>query len=195
MNSSPPSPPHTSPFASPAMVDTAAAANKAAAAYKNDDSVTASPPSNCPPVTTAETQVTPSPPPKARTGASILEVSSAIQSYKTDNNEGESEMEMKAVGTSNVSEGYMNRRRLIINDFLDFLKAECKKDSNLLTLVSVPPSFPTNHVLIENVWVCFSGGENKREKVRELNTLLINWVGNRRLKTSKNKQLHSIHYF
>jgi hypothetical protein len=114
-----------------------------------------------------------------------LEVSSALKVFKTENNEGESEMEKKAVGTSTVTEGYMNRRRLIINDFLDFLKAECKKYANLLTLVSVPPSFPTNHVLIENVWVCFSGGENKREKVRELNTLLINWVGNRRLKTTK----------
>ena len=59
--------------------------------------------------------------------------------------------------------------------------------SSLLNLVGTPSNFPTNVELIENVWVCFSGNERKAEKVRELNLMLINWVGNRRLKKAANK--------
>ena len=51
-------------------------------------------------------------------------------------------MEKKAVDTSIISDGCMDRRRLIINDFLDFLKVECRKYANLLTLVTAHPPFP-----------------------------------------------------
>ena len=136
------------------------------------------------------TQVSPSPSSApARKAASILEVSSDLTSYKNDNDENESEMEKKAIGAAVISNGYMNRRRIIIADFLDFLKKDCSKYARLLELVDTPPNFPTNHTLIHNVWVCFSGEDNKREKIKQLNLLLINWVGNRTLKKTKNKLL------
>ena len=65
------------------------------------------------------------------------------------------------MGSAVISHGYMNRRRIIIMDFLNFLKKDSFKYSSLLNLVGTPSNFPTNAELIENVWVCFSGNERK----------------------------------
>jgi hypothetical protein len=132
------------------------------------------------------TTPTRSPPPPAA-GASIFEVSSSLNSYAIESN-GVSEMEAKAIGTAVISQGYMKRRRVIILDFITYLKSESTKYAYLLNMVPVPAAFPTTKKLIENLWVCFSGEENKRQKVVELNKMLINWVGNRKLKNANKLQ-------
>jgi hypothetical protein len=127
--------------------------------------------------------VTPSP-----LGATIGEVAQGLTMYRVLNNENQSEMKKKAIGSAVISACYSTRRRQVISDFLDFLKSDCLKYKDLLCRVPTPAHFPTNSQLIENVFVCFSGEKEKMEKIKTLNVLLINWVGNRKLKNAtKNK--------
>ena len=120
----------------------------------------------------------------ARFGSDINQYSKSLSTYRDANNVSVSEYELKAAGAAVISDSYLAKRRQIIIDFIDFLKTEPSKYAHLLQLVDTPTDFPITPVLIENVFVCFSGESEKQKKQQQLNLILINWVGNRRLKST-----------
>ena len=100
----------------------------------------------------------------ARFGSDINQYSKSLSTYRDANNFSVSEYELKAAGAAVISDSYLAKRRQIIIDFIDFLKTEPSKYAHLLQLVDTPTDFPITPVLIENVFVCFSGESDKQKK-------------------------------
>jgi hypothetical protein len=87
-----------------------------------------------------------------------------------------------AEGTTNHSRKYTNRKKKLLNEFVEVLKRHPKKYARFLVLADkVPISFPTSEPT-EMVFVLLRGEENRTEKVRSLNGMLIDWVSEKKLK-------------
>ena len=88
-----------------------------------------------------------------------------------------------ASGALAVSKTYGKRRKKTLIDFVSALKKMGEKYAMLLTKTSqIPPSFNTNETSIEKVFVALSGTEGRRQKVRLLSDMLIDWVSNLEVK-------------
>jgi hypothetical protein len=90
-----------------------------------------------------------------------------------------------AMGTTNHTKKYTTRKKQLLVEFVNVLKKHRGKYERFLVKISeVPPSFPTNEP-VEAVFILLRGEENKSEKIRSLNGMLIDWVEGKRLKVAQ----------
>jgi hypothetical protein len=92
-----------------------------------------------------------------------------------------------AKGTTNHTCSYTNQKKNFLNEFVDVLSAHPSKYTCFLEVTTdAPPLFPTDEPT-EMVFLLLRGEENKAQKVRRLNKMIIDWVADNRLKnTTKN---------
>jgi hypothetical protein len=92
-----------------------------------------------------------------------------------------------AKGTTNHTRSYTSRKKKLLTEFVDVLKSHPSKYARFLEVTTdLPPLFPTDEPT-EMVFLLLRGEENKAEKVRSLNKMIIDWVTDKRLKnTTKN---------
>jgi hypothetical protein len=87
-----------------------------------------------------------------------------------------------AEGTTNHSRKYTNRKKKLLNEFVEVLRSHPEKYARYIVLTTdIPPSFPSNEPT-EVVFVLLRGDENRADKVRQLNAMIIDWVSDKRLK-------------
>jgi hypothetical protein len=87
-----------------------------------------------------------------------------------------------ASGTTNHTKKYTTRKKKLLTEFVNVLKSHPQKYARYTVLTTdVPSSFPSNEP-IEKVFVLLRGENNKAEKVRSLNSMIIDWVTDKRLK-------------
>lgn len=91
-----------------------------------------------------------------------------------------------AQGSSNCSEGYCNKKRKIIRDFLEGLERVAPKYNHLLvTTTDVPPTFfvppGSAHALL---FLALCGPSDKKRKTMILSDMLVDWIGGLRRKRS-----------
>jgi hypothetical protein len=87
-----------------------------------------------------------------------------------------------ASGTTNHTKKYTTRKKKLLTKFVNVLKAHPQKYSRYTVLTTdVPISFPSKEP-IETVFLLLRGENNKAEKVRSLNSIIINWVTDKRIK-------------
>ncbi len=87
-----------------------------------------------------------------------------------------------AEGTTNHSCKYTNRKKKLLNEFVEVLRSHPDKYAQYIVLTTdVPPSFPSNEPT-EVVFVLLRGEEDRADKVRQLNAMIIDWVSDKRLR-------------
>ena len=84
--------------------------------------------------------------------------------------------------TAHVSQGYINQRRRIINDFINSLWACTPKyDTYLKKTRDTPAHFPAGEH--EVLFVVLCGTTDKRMKVYSLNSMLVDWIASLKKKS------------
>jgi hypothetical protein len=87
-----------------------------------------------------------------------------------------------ALGTTNHTRKYTTRKKALLSEFVSVLKNNREKYERFLVLTSdVPSTFPSTEP-VEMVFILLRGEENKPDKIRSLNVMLIDWVESKRLK-------------
>ena len=95
-----------------------------------------------------------------------------------------------AVNATVCSVQYDKKKRQILREFLDALRAKDPKYRSMVEASSnVPEYFPADAVIAE-VFVVLSGPGNKRKKVFVLNQMLIDWISEKRNKNCNNGRSH-----
>ena len=87
-----------------------------------------------------------------------------------------------ARATTNNSDGYTNRRRKIIDEFLLSLWENLPKYDQYLrkTTSNVPAFFPSPEVKL--LFILLSGPEEEKKKIMILNNMLVDWIGSAKKK-------------
>jgi hypothetical protein len=87
------------------------------------------------------------------------------------------------LGTTNHTWKYTTRKKALLSEFVSVLKSNKEKYERFLVLTSdvVPSTFPSAEP-VEMVFILLRGEENKTDKIRSLNVMLIDWVESKRLK-------------
>jgi hypothetical protein len=89
-----------------------------------------------------------------------------------------------AEGTTNHLHKYTNCKKKLLNKFVEVLRSHPEKYARYIILTTdVPPSFPFNKPT-EVVFVLLRGDDNRADKIRQLNAMIIDWVSDKRLKKS-----------
>jgi hypothetical protein len=102
----------------------------------------------------------------------------------------ESEGARFAKGTTYHSKKYMDRKKKILDEFVNNLKNYGSKYEKFLGITSdIPEYFPSQEP-VEKLFVMLSGKENMPWKIEILIQMLIDWVKDKRLVTAK----HGTHY-
>jgi hypothetical protein len=97
----------------------------------------------------------------------------------------ESEGARFAKGTTYHSKKYTDRKKKILDEFVNNLKNYGSKYEKFLGITSdVPEYFPSQEP-VEKLFVMLSGKENMPWKIEILNQMLIDWVKDKRLVTAK----------
>jgi hypothetical protein len=87
-----------------------------------------------------------------------------------------------ALGTTNHTRKYTTRKKALLSEFVSVLKSNKEKYERFLVLTSdVPSTFPSAEP-VEMVFILLRREENKTDKIRSLNVMLIDWVEAKRLK-------------
>jgi hypothetical protein len=87
-----------------------------------------------------------------------------------------------AQGTTNHTKRYTDRKKKLLCEFIEVLKKHGSKYERFLELTpNIPIDFPTQDPT-EMVFLLLRGEENKAEKIRSLNGMIIDWVEGKRLK-------------
>jgi hypothetical protein len=87
-----------------------------------------------------------------------------------------------ALGTTNHTRKYTVRKKALLSEFVNVLKKNEQKYARFLVLTTeVPSTFPSAEP-VEMVFILLRGEENKPDKIRSLNMMLIDWVEAKRLK-------------
>jgi hypothetical protein len=109
----------------------------------------------------------------------VIDLATAIDHSKTVDL---TEAARFALGTTNHTKKYTTRKKALLSEFVSVLKLNKEKYSRFLVLTSdVPSTFPSSEP-VEMVFILLRGEENKPDKIRSLNQMLIDWVDAKRLK-------------
>ncbi len=113
--------------------------------------------------------------PSSSTGSDLAAASAQLRTAAV------SEGARFALGTTNHTKKYTDRKKKILDEFVQNLHNYGKKYSIFLEITSdLPPSFAVQDPT-EKLFVLLHGEDNKAEKVKNLNAMLIDWVKGKKL--------------
>lgn len=91
-----------------------------------------------------------------------------------------------ADGSTACTRGYSNKKKKVINDFLDGLRQYTPKYDRLLVETDqLPPTFVHTPPTVPLLFIALCGEKDKAMKTKLMSDMLVDWVGGMRLKRSK----------